>query len=187
MLLLVAACTSAPEPPPPPPPPPPPTRLEATIEASTDVNPDIRNRPSPVITRLYELTSATKFSNADFFDLYEDEGTTLASIVIRRDEFAVMPLDEVTVERQLQPTTRFIGVVAAYREIDKAAWRAIAPIEPNRTNNLTIRLELTGIAIGPAPEQGERSNDAVGRQPRALTPFSAFSPHDTSGEDDVLE
>ena len=170
-LLLIAACSSAPEPPAPPPP----TRLQAMIEASTHVNPDMRNRPSPIVTRLYELTSANRFSTADFFDLYENDGATLATAFVRREEFAVVPLGKLMIERQLQPSTRFIGVIAAYRDIDKAAWRAIAPIELNSTNRLAVRLEPTGIVIRPAAKQDERSTVVLG-EPTVLTPHQATSP-----------
>ena len=179
--LLLGACASDPEPLPPPP-----TRLEATIEASTYINLDIRNRPSPVVTRLYELESETNFVNADFFDLYDDQDATLLGMIVRRDEFAVMPLDKLTVERQLQPSTRFIGVIAAYRDIDKAMWRDVMPILPNQTNRLAVHLLQDGIAIRLAGEQGGRSSKATG-QPIALTSLYAPSSYDKSGEADVLE
>ena len=183
--LLLGACASESEPLPPPPPPPP-TRLEATIEASTYINRDIRNRPSPVVTRLYELESETNFINADFFDLYDEQDATLLGMIVRHDEFAVMPLDKLTVERQLQPSTRFIGVIAAYREIDRAMWRDIIPIEPNQTNRFVVHLLADGIAIKPADEQGGRSSKGTG-QPIALTSLYASSSYDKSGEADVLE
>ena len=180
--LPLGACASDPEPLPPPPP----TRLEATIEASTYINPDIRNRPSPVVIRLYELESETNFINADFFDLYDDQETTLLGMIVRRDEFAVMPLDKLTVERQLQPSTRFIGVIAAYRDIDRTMWRDVSPIEPNQTNRLAVHLLPDGIAIRQAGEQDGRSSKATG-QPIALTSLYASSSYDKSGEADVLE
>lgn len=180
--LLLGACASDPEPLPPPPP----TRLEATIEASTYINLDNRNRPSPVVTRLYELESETNFINADFFDLYDDQDATLLSMIIRRDEFAVMPLDKLTVERQLQPSTRFIGVIAAYRDIDRAMWRGVIPIAPNQTNRFAVHLRPDGVVIRLAGEQGDRSSKATG-QPIALTSLYASSSNEKSGEADVLE
>ena len=147
------------------------------IEASTHVDPDMRNRPSPIVTRLYELTSANRFRTADFFDLYENESATLAGAIVRREEFAVVPLGKLTIEKQLQPSTRFIGVIAAYRDIDKAAWRAIAPIELNSTNRLAVRLEPTGIVIRSTAEQDELPTAVVG-QPTVLTPRQATSSSD---------
>jgi len=181
-LLCLSACSSESEPAAPPPP----TSLAAVIQASTTINPDVRDRPSPVVTRLYELESVEDFSNADFFDLYDDRLVSLASKINRRDEFAIMPLEKLTVERQLRPTTRFIGVIAAYRNIDGTSWRAVVPIEPNTTNRFAVRLEQSGIVIISADEQEDQPAPPEAR-PKAITPLFALSTDDKPGDANGFE
>ncbi len=171
--------------------PPDPTRLEAVIEVSANINPDTQNRPSPLVVRVYELASASGFNNADFFDLY-DEAATVQTNILGRDEFTVMSLDKLSVERKLHPSTRFIGVIAAYREIDETAWRAVRPIAVTQTNRFTIRLEQTGIFIEPTDKTATAVKEATVLNPTLNAPRPAGSLHSPStyskyGGPDVLE
>ena len=52
-----------------------------------------------------------------------------------------MPADKRTFTRQLQPDTRYIGVVAAFRDLEQSQWRAAAPVPAGRTVPLVIQLE----------------------------------------------
>jgi len=42
------------------------TKLDLTLSASDQVNPDLHGRPSPVVIRLLELKHPVAFENADF-------------------------------------------------------------------------------------------------------------------------
>ena len=44
-----------------------PTLISAALQATTSINPDARNRPSPVVIRVYELKTPAAFESADFF------------------------------------------------------------------------------------------------------------------------
>jgi type VI secretion system protein VasD len=121
---LLVACAGKPPKPPPPPPPPPPVRL--TIAVSGDVNPDAQNRPSPIVVRLYQLKDDAPFRAADFDALYDKDGATLGAALVSREDFEFAPGDRHEEELALPPEVRFIGVVAAYRDIRNAAWRTVA-------------------------------------------------------------
>ena len=107
-----------------PPPKPQPVNLKLNITASADVNPDAQNRPSPVVIRIYQLKDDAAFKGADFFALYDKEEATLAAALVSRVEFELAPGEKKTVDYSVSPDTRFIGVVAAYRDIRNAQWRA---------------------------------------------------------------
>ncbi|MEB0104693.1 type VI secretion system lipoprotein TssJ, partial [Pseudomonas sp. CCI3.2] len=47
------------------------TKLDLTLAASDQLNPDLHGRPSPIVVRLIELKNPVAFENADFFSLYE--------------------------------------------------------------------------------------------------------------------
>ena len=124
-----------------------PTRIEAKLQADTDINPDFDGQASPLVVRLYELKSATAFNNAGFFTLYDTDMAELGGDLQNREELELQPGEELEVLRDLKPDTRFIGVMAAYRDIDNATWRAVHEIEANETAELTIALRRLDVSI----------------------------------------
>jgi type VI secretion system protein VasD len=42
-------------------------------------------------------------------------------------------------KKTLGTDTRFIGVVGAYRNLEKSTWRAVIAVQPNKTQTLNIR------------------------------------------------
>jgi type VI secretion system protein VasD len=143
LLLALVACASKP------PPPPPPTVIKGAIEASSLVNPDIRGRPSPIVVKLFELKTVGVFDGADFFALFERERDTLGAELVSREEFQLRPGDRQPLQRQLQADTRYIGVVAAYRELERTRWRASMPVPPNQTTSIVVQLDSDGVTLRP--------------------------------------
>jgi type VI secretion system protein VasD len=134
--LWVAGCGS------PPPPPPKPTTLNGNIVASPALNQDARNRASPVVVRMYELKSSALFEAADFVSLYDKDQATLGAEMIGRDEVVVRPGETQAIAVKTLPAdAKFIGVMAAYRELERARWRVLVPVAPNKVNLLTIQLD----------------------------------------------
>ena len=129
--LLGAGCGGAPKPPPP-------TTVNGAIQASPQLNPSVNQRPSPLLLRVYELKSPAAFSSADFMALYERDQATLAADLVARDEFTLQPGENRPYKKTLGPDTKFIGVVGAYRNLEKATWRAVVAVQPNKTQTLTI-------------------------------------------------
>ncbi|GAA4333553.1 hypothetical protein GCM10023144_24930 [Pigmentiphaga soli] len=140
----LAACAGKP---PPPPPPPPPTVALVSLAAAADANPDARGRASPVSLRIYELRSRAAFDSADFFSLYSRDRETLGADLANKDERVLKPGDSAQFKLDPKPDTRFIGVVAAYRDIERANWRAVAEIPPNKTTPVRVRVERNGLAL----------------------------------------
>ncbi|SAK51095.1 type VI secretion system lipoprotein TssJ [Caballeronia ptereochthonis] len=149
-VFAVAACKS-----PPPPPPPPPTVVRINVNALDKVNPDHTGRPSPVLVRVYELKATAAFDSADFFTLYGRDQATLGADLNAKNEFLLKPGDSQSVEQTVQPGTKFVAVVAAYRDIERSRWRATVPVPPNQTTVLTVRVDRADVSIAaqraPAP------------------------------------
>ena len=137
----------APPPPPPPPaaPPPRPGTLSIHVIAASGINPDARSRPSPVVVRLYELKASAPFESADFLSLYDKDLAVLGADIVVRDEFVIRPGESKAINKALAADTKFIGVVAAFRELERARWRALVAVLPNKSNLVTISLD--GIAV----------------------------------------
>lgn len=144
----LASCASKP---PPPPAPPSPTRAKGAIEVGANVNPDAHGRASPVVVRVYELTSPAIFNTADFFSLYERDRETLGPELVAVEELQLVPGEKRALDRTLQPTTRHLAVTAAFRQIERAQWRATMPVPLNKTTAVTVRLDGVTVSITAAP------------------------------------
>jgi type VI secretion system protein VasD len=130
-----------------PPPPPPPGIIDLTIEAAPDVNPDPSGRPSPVVVRVYQLASDAKFKAVDFFQLFDRESATLAADLVFREELMVVPGQATKLSTPLKQGGQSVGVVAAFRDIDRAQWRATVEVPPNGTTPLGAKLSGTAVSL----------------------------------------
>jgi type VI secretion system protein VasD len=142
--LLLSACAAKP---------PKPAPAHAEIIVSGDVNPDAAGRPSPVVVRVYQLRNDGEFNGADFFGVYEKEKETLGASLVAREEYVLAPGENRKLELPLNAETRFIGVIAAFRDIRTARWRAISrPPEKKLTDLLrkggnTVRLDKDNVTL----------------------------------------
>ncbi len=114
-VMAMAGCASKP---------PKPVETKAELTASADVNPDSSGRPSPIVVRIYQLRGDTEFNNADFFALYEKDKETLGASLIGRDEKTLFPGQRLEIDLPLSGEARFVGAVAAYRDLGTSRWRA---------------------------------------------------------------
>nr|WP_321241334.1 type VI secretion system lipoprotein TssJ [uncultured Tolumonas sp.] len=135
--LLLAACSSTPDP----------TLLDLTLTASADLNPDLTNRPSPMVIKLVELKSHTAFENADYFALSANTKNVLGPDYVAEEVMPVRPGEIKKFKLRLHSESRFIGVLAEYRALDNAVWRYV--IQPKKEDFSDIRLALTQEAIRP--------------------------------------
>jgi type VI secretion system protein VasD len=127
--------------------PPPPVPMTCVIATSNQVNPTINGRPSPLLMRLYALKSAAAFENADFIALYQHDQTELGADLVGKDEFTLTPGDSKPCSKLLPPEARFIGVVGAFRDVEHATWRAVAPIEGGKKASVMIRVDALALSI----------------------------------------
>jgi type VI secretion system protein VasD len=141
VIAIMSGCAS-------PPPPPKPTIIQATIDVRASTNPDAKGRPSPIVLRFYELKSLAAFMSSDFFSLYDRDKETLAAELVAREEFQLTPGKSQQFERKLQPETTHIAVVAAFRDLERAQWRASMPVVPQQTTPVVIRLEGSTVSVG---------------------------------------
>jgi type VI secretion system protein VasD len=71
--------------------------------------------------------------------LYQRDQAALAADMLGKEEFTLSPGETKTFAKTLAPDTRFLGVVAAYRDLEHAKWRSIVPIQPNQPQKLTVK------------------------------------------------
>lgn len=152
--LAAAACAKAP-----PPQPPAPSAMTIaaagdakvkapmTIAASADANPDSSGRPSPIVVRVYQLKTDAAFTASEFFPLFDDEQKVLGAELISRDEFVLAPAEQRTIDVALSGETRYVGAVAAFRDIRNAQWRVLVPTP---RQGLTVAVEKARIVVNPS-------------------------------------
>ena len=144
LILCLSACAGSPAEPPPPLPP---TVLNLQIQTGMHVNPDAAGKAAPVVLRLYELREQSSFLGADFFPLFDKEQATLAADLVRKQEFVIKPGESRPLQIETAADTRFIGFFAAFRELDHAQWRSVAPLVLHQNNAVILKLENNELAV----------------------------------------
>ena len=124
---------------------PPSTKLHFRVAA--DINPDAEGRPSPVIIKVYELASKTVFENQDFFALYDNPEAILRTDLLKKDELVFEPGQRSEYKMTLQPATKAVAVVAAYRDIEGARWRAVVDVKPTGYDDFYVYVDKLAVYI----------------------------------------
>lgn len=126
-----------------------PTRIDLLLSASPAANPDRNDRPSPVLVRVYELRSAGAFETSDFFALLEQDRGVLGAEMLNRWEFQLAPGETITLDTGFQTDSAYIAVIAAFRDIERAQWRAISAVSPNQVNRLSAMIGQLDVTLQP--------------------------------------
>jgi|KBSSwiStaDraftv2_1062776.scaffolds.fasta_scaffold263412_1 type VI secretion system protein VasD len=141
-MLLIAGCGTSP---------PKPAKVNGTIQAAASLNPSVSARPSPLRMRVYELKSAAAFNQADFMSLYQSDQAALGADLTGREEFILQPGEARPWVKTLGAETRFIGIVALYRDLEKSVWRTVVPVQPGREYKMTIKADALAISANVQP------------------------------------
>lgn len=122
--------------------------LNANLIAAQNVNPNIYNRPSPVVVVLYQLKDINKFNGADFNSLYQNPQQALGGDFISAQQVEVAPGRTAVFKGKLDKKTKYLGVVAAYSNIDRAIWRQHVEFQSTwAKENLNIHVNRNNISI----------------------------------------
>jgi type VI secretion system protein VasD len=116
VLMMMVGCASAP---------PEDVTIKGSIQASEDVNPDASGRPSPLVIKIFQLKGRSKFEQAEYFALFDDAEATLGADLLAVEQLMLTPGEYRAYEGEFDPDTRFVGVIAGYRDINQAEWRSL--------------------------------------------------------------
>jgi type VI secretion system protein VasD len=114
-MALLSACASLP------------AVVHVNVTAAQNLNPGPGVEANPAQVRVYLLKEASRFSNADYFQLADKEQTVLGDDLLTRNEVIIHPGETKQIDLRTKPGARFVGAAVAYRNIDQATWRAVAP------------------------------------------------------------
>lgn len=125
-----------------------PSEFSLVLSASPSLNPDIEGRPSPIWVRVYQLRSVGVFKTAEFEPLFANDVAVLGAEMLERSEFVLTPNQVVEANDPIKvhEDTRFIGVIAAYHEINLAKWRDIVEMAP-KDQKVALSVSLDRVAL----------------------------------------
>jgi len=121
------------------------TKLNLKLTASDELNPDLNGRPSPVVVRLIELKHPVAFENADFFSLYERAKESLAPDMVTSEELELRPGETVELKLSVEEGSRYVGVLAAYRDLSQSQWRYVVQLTAQALNEADLTLDQASI------------------------------------------
>lgn len=129
-----------------------PLRADGRIVVGANVNPGYEGQPSPVVLRIYQLKAPGLFKTADFYALYNDGKATLGEDLLAHEQLDVRPGDILSYQRDWDDKTRYIGVLAAFRDIEKANWHAVTAVPAEGTVPLMIQVNELSVKLTLASE-----------------------------------
>jgi len=127
--------------------------IKGSIEAVDSVNPNSLGRPSPLLVKVFQLGARDKFEAAEYFDLSDAAEATLGPDMLGVQSVMLAPGERRPYEGEFDPQTRFIGVIAGYREIHQAQWRSIIEMPEKsilklmKRGGITIKADSLAISI----------------------------------------
>ncbi len=121
------------------------TKVNLKLQASDQLNPDLNGRPSPVVVSLFELKHPVAFENADFFSLYEHPKEALSPDMVSSEQLELRPGETIALKLSVEEGSRFIGILAAYRDLPDTQWRYTVQVAPQEITDVALILDKAGI------------------------------------------
>jgi type VI secretion system protein VasD len=123
------------------------TGLRFIVDADELINPNAESQPSPVLVRIYELKSLNAFQQATFFELLDNDTALLGQDMVAKREIEIKPGERQAFDRATPVDTHFIGVIAGFRENDKATWRTSLEVVPEQSGAIVVKLTAQAVSI----------------------------------------
>lgn len=103
-------------------------RLNLSLSASSDLNPDTLSRPSPVQVRVFMTDAQSEIGNKGFEDMFDYAGTQtgprpLSTVTLRPGQSTMLTLTT-------NKTQTLLVIAAAFRDPYQSLWKATARITP---------------------------------------------------------
>ncbi len=129
-------------------------RIDLAVASQANINPDHTGRPSPVIVKVYEMRSDLAFSQSDFHPLFESPVQVLGAELLAADEMVLVPGEARRITYDPVSEARFLGVLAGFRQMERAKWKIVTPVDAEKVNKVGIELRDVTVELIP---QGEVS------------------------------
>ena len=133
-LILFAACPKEP------------VRVNMTVNAAADINPDIAGKPLSVVVRVYQLKDKGRLESADYSAILKSDTQALAGDLLENTERILQPGAQEIFDVRVNPAANYLGVVALFRNPAGDNWRKIIPIR-GKVQKVTLSLREGGLDV----------------------------------------
>ncbi len=124
------------------------TNLTMTLLVDADINPDERDRPSPLYVRFYQLKSPKLFEKADFIDLYERDEDILGADFVDKHHLKLIQPGKGRIEKfVLDKETKYIALYAEFFQYKDSNFKLIFPVTSNNIIRNSVKITISGNKI----------------------------------------
>jgi len=125
------------------------------VQAARYLNPDVNGRPSPLVMTIFQLKKSDAFRQASFETLMDNSGAVLQTDLIDKQTYEMQPGHHRPIALTLGDDTKYLGVVAAYRNIGQARWMRLIPIKGDlEKQTIHINLESQSVTVHVSQKKG---------------------------------
>jgi type VI secretion system protein VasD len=104
--------------------------VSSAVISSPHINPTVDGEPRPVQLRLYQLKTDTKFLNASFEQIWNDDKTALGDSLGKVEEFTVYPNTRTEVKFERDESAQFLVAAGLFREPKGRSWHVSFELPP---------------------------------------------------------
>ena len=117
------------------------TKAQYNIQSANYLNPDINGNAAPLVLSIYQLKNPGNFSQLDFNQITNNAGDVLNNILVDMESIVIPPNYHHVINQRISTSAHYIGITAAYRNIDSASWRKVIRI-PDNAKKVTLEIHL---------------------------------------------
>lgn len=108
-----------------------PSRVDLTMLAEPDVNPNESLAPTPIAFQVIEMRDSSMLMAGDFDQLLNDLEDSLGQNYIDHDDYSLVPGQFRFIEPfEISEDTRFIGIIAFYAYPNLSQWKKVVKVDP---------------------------------------------------------
>lgn len=129
-------------------------QLQLNIQAATNINPNVKMKPSPLELRVYQLSDSQAFNQADFVQIFNDpQGVLKTDLLVSRQLTSIFPGERRDVVLERAPGAKYVGIIGGFADYRNAKNKIIFPLDIDqilKTNTIIkiniddINLDVTG-------------------------------------------
>lgn len=119
-----------------------PSRVDLSMVAEQDVNPNYAGIGTPLAFQILQLKDDSMLMAADFAELKDDLKDTLGTNYLAHDDFTLLPGQfKFYAPFEIDEDTRYIGIIALYARPDMAQWKKVVRVDAQgRDYHLLVHL-----------------------------------------------
>jgi type VI secretion system protein VasD len=107
-------------------------KIQINVRSAAILNPDEAGNPNPLTLKVYELTSPDAFQEVDFIPLFKNPKEVLGNEMVGQEQIIqIRPNYKLAIKFTAKREAKYLGVVAAYQNIQAAEWRLLIPLNSN--------------------------------------------------------